>query len=196
MSSQQSSNQLCIIDGDYDVAYSDDSEANKSTNKLAKDKLDKLIESYMAKLNLNNENQIYSFSLLHSKDGSELYLNFLQSFGLNTSDLDNNVGGDVKTTQLQRTNNSHNNSSSFICFLISDFDQNDKVFIKLEEIQLKLANILNSLSLQPANNNGNDTMASSALANARALSSQKKQFMIFGWPVVYYCLENNLVSLN
>ena len=196
MSSQQSSNQLCIIDGDYDVAYSDDSEANKSTNKLAKDKLDKLIESYMAKLNLNNENQIYSFSLLHSKDGSELYLNFLQSFGLNTSDLDNNVGGDIKTTQLQRTNNSHNNSSSFICFLISDFDQNDKVFIKLEEIQLKLANILNSLSLQPANNNGNDTMASSALANARALSSQKKQFMIFGWPVVYYCLENNLVSLN
>ena len=196
MSSQQSSNQLCIIDGDYDVAYSDDLDANKSPNKLAKDKLDKLIESYMAKLNLKNENQIYSFSLLHSKDGSELYLNFLQSFGLNTSDLDNNVGGDVKTTQLQRTNNSHNNSSSFICFLISDFDQNDKVFIKLEEIQLKLANILNSLSLQPANNNGNDTMANSALANARALSSQKKQFMIFGWPVVYYCLENNLVSLN
>ena len=204
-------NQVCIIDGDYDVTACKHGADDK--NDQLSDKLTRLIESYKAKLQLNSDTSAsiiadhhmdtsngsadYSkFVLIHSKDGSELYTNLLQSFGLNTSDLDSTLSSGVDTTMStvvsttntagsstaskpqQRTHNS--NYTTFVCFLISDFDQNDKVFVKLEETQLKLSNFLNALNMS----------ASSSLTT----SASQKRFMIFGWPVLHYCLENNLVS--
>ena len=197
-------NQVCIIDGDYNVTFqsSQISASCSPVSKRIQEKLSQLIDSYKSKMKLNADNQEgtqletsasdYSkFVLIHSKDGSELYTNLLQSFGLNVSDLDNTLnsnagggdttmstvvtsGGVVNKTQ-QRTTNT--NYTTFVCFLISDFDQNDKVFAKLEETQLKLSNFLNALS--------------SNLTNTS--SASQKRFMIFGWPVLHYCLENNLV---
>ena len=199
---------MCIIEGDYNLTTATINDDEKKTTRQVHDqRLTQLIESYKTKLNLHNSHTLdveaetssskttlsdYSkFTLIHSKDGSELYTSILQSCGLNASDLDNTInsaanGGDTTVStivaangankaQQQRTAN--NIYTTFICFLISDFDQDDNVFIKLEETQLKLSNFLSALNLATPNSSHNS----------------QKRFMIFGWPVLYYCLENSLV---
>lgn len=194
-----SSNQVCVIEGDYNVTYDAASPSKQSEDK----RLSQLIESYKKKLNLATDassesssssktaSEYSKFTLIHSKDGSELYTSILQSFGLTASDLDNTINsanGDTTVStivtangtnkaQQQRTTNS--NYTTFICFLINDFDQNDNVFTKLEETQLKLCNFLNTLNHATAHTSQNGNI--------------QKRFMIFGWPVLHYCLENSLV---
>jgi len=210
-------NQVCIIEGDYNLTtapVNDDEKKStlSSARQVHDQRLTQLIEAYKTKLNLHNSHTLedgdaemssskttlsdYSkFTLIHSKDGSELYTSILQSCGLNASDLDNTInsganGGDTTVStivaangankaQQQRTAN--NIYTTFICFLISDFDQDDNVFIKLEETQLKLSNFLSALNLATAN------------SSHSGQNNSQKRFMIFGWPVLYYCLENSLV---
>lgn len=84
-----------------------------------------------------------------------------------------------------------NNGSNFVCFLVSDFDQSDCVFLKLEESQAKLSSIFNSL-------NQSNTLTNSTLTASNQSASQapfNKRFLIFGWPVVYHCLQNQMVSV-
>lgn len=179
-------NQLCVIEGDYRIksdlsigASGKTSQNHKqSSQKYNNQRINELIDNY--KLIRNSDN---SFQLIHSKDGSELYSNLLSSFGINNSDLD-------RTLTQRSTNNStlnYSNTNSYICFLINDFDQDDDVFLKLEETQLKLSNLMNSLNQSALTTTINTTITGSS-------SIQQKRFIIYGWPVLYYCLRNQLVS--
>lgn len=88
---------------------------------------------------------------------------------------------------------SHQNSS-YIAFVISDFDTNDRVFTRLEEAQFKLTNLSNlnttALSTVSSTSSFNLTLANNNNANS---SQQPRRFMIFGWPVIYFCIKNELV---
>ncbi len=186
-------NQLCVIDGEYKIKTEDCANRNE--------KLTNLIESYQLKL---KNNQIAGsdnndFVLLHSKDGSELCTSLLQSLGAYDFDSTMNstlTNNDKSVNLTQRFTNT--GLSNFVCFLISDFDQNDCVFLKLEETQAKLSSIFNSLNNTASTTLTNNTVIHN-ITNSSASNSQisfNKRFLIFGWPVLNYCLQNNIVRYH
>ena len=168
-----SSNQVCVIDGDY-------ADVNAVHSSLTQ-----LIDVYKSKL----RDDSCQFALLHSKDGSELYTSLLQSFGLSVAssslDLDNTAAtsasssdttvSTVKVQQQHRT--TAGLYTTFICFVVSDFDANDRCFVKLEETQLKLSNFVSAHANSPPSPHR---------------QQQHKRFMIFGWPVLHHCLTGGL----
>lgn len=191
-------NQLCVIEGDF--KFSGFGKAIKQDNF----KITDLIESYKFSLK-NNTTNIKStddisnllgnndFVIIHSKDGSDIFSNILQNLS-NTYDFDSTL------VHNSSVHNNHNNSTIlnesktanqrgsstnglFVCFLISDFDQNDTVFTKLEETQSKICSFFNAT----VNSTVNSTVINTKLTT---------RFMVFGWPVINYCLENNLNLSN
>ena len=113
--------------------------------------------------------------------------------------LSNTYDFDSTLVHNSSVHNNHNNSTIlnesktanqrgsstnglFVCFLISDFDQNDTVFTKLEETQSKICSFFNAT----VNSTVNSTVINTKLTT---------RFMVFGWPVINYCLENNLVFM-
>ncbi len=132
-------------------------------------KLTNLIESYQLKL---KNNQIFDSTMNSTLTNNDKSANLTQRF--------TNAG-----------------SSNFVCFIISDFDlQNDCVFLKLEETQAKLSSMYNSFK-----NTASTTLTNSAviqnITNPTTSNSQisfNKRFLIFGWPVLDYCSQNNIVS--
>ena len=190
-------NQLCVLEGEYKIqAHLKALKKNDSTNLNIND----LIECYKSKFLNNNTNEQQSlgdeFVLVHSKDGVEVYSNLMQHLNstydfdatlLNTQNQNSSAlmnDTRVLASSTMRTNNNTNNSnSSYVCFLINDFDQTDNNFIKLEETQAKICSFFNTIS----NNTLNAT-------NANIIGNVSKRFMIFGWPVLNYCLENNMVK--
>ena len=168
------------------------------------------------------ETEARPLHVVYSKDGSELLNSLLSSYGLTSlvNDMDNSK---LQKTihHFATTSNIHSsaanlaaeaetvvgggggggggscslaNLSNFICFLISDFDQNDSVFIKLEEIQLKINNLLSLKSLGGGGGGGGSSHASTSdLASA---TLPQKRFIIFGWPVLYHCIKNEIVNLE
>ena len=185
-------NQICVIDGDYKMKTGSPTQAG-SKRVSASAKLNSLIERYKAKLGADSPDE---FVLVHSKDGSELCSSLLQ--GLGVADFETTLVNATLTSETSKSGCStgqrfsHNNlASSFVCFVVSDFDQNDLVFIKLEETQAKLASLyssLNSSNITAINTNNTLTNASISF------NSFHKRFMIFGWPVLKFCMDNNLVS--
>ena len=183
-------NQICVIDGDYKMKTGSP-QAGKRVSTSAK--LNSLIERYKAKLGADSPDE---FVLVHSKDGSELCSSLLQ--GLGVADFETTlVNATLTCSETSKSGCtsqrfSHNNlASSFVCFVVSDFDQNDLVFIKLEETQTKLASLyssLNSSNITAINTNNTLTNASISF------NSFHKRFMIFGWPVIKFCMDNNLVT--
>lgn len=213
MSLTQHINHLCVINGDYKILKKDLQSETSLGEKVQNgiDKLNELIEFY--KINLQQQGHDECFQLLHSKDGSELFGNLFASFGLSSAvtnsetllnEILENFGTGTQQYQrlaIQHFNNNNNNSSCYICFIISDFDQSDSNFLKLEDVQLKLTNFVNS-------NSQNQSAITSNTSSAHLLSTsnmsvvqttqsngQQKRFMIFGWPVLYYCIKNDLVRI-
>lgn len=216
MSLTQHINHLCVLSGDYKILKKDLQNEKSLGEKVQNgiDKLNELIEFY--KINLQQQGHDECFELIHSRDGSELYGSLVVNFGLDsaiehsetTMDNINEILGNFgsSTHQYQRLaihhfNNNNNNSSSYICFIVSDFDQSDSSFLHLEDMQLKLTNFVNSI-----NNTQNQSGLTCNSSNAHSMSSknlsikqtnqsnsQQKRFMIFGWPVLYYCIKNDLV---
>ena len=194
--SHHSSNQLCVIEGDYNLTKYNNSNQVKSSSPSKKSaniaKLNELIEAYKSKYpSITNESGV-ELMVIHSKDGSELCMNLLNNLGLtpngsnqNSTTLSTTLNEfDLTTTTTTTLSTANSNQryvssslTNFVCFIIPDFDQNDKVFLKLEETQSKLTNLFNNL--QSSN-------------QSSKLLSQQKRFMIFGWPVLNYCLHNNL----
>ena len=183
-------NQLCVLEGDYKLqthlkAFN---KKNDSTNFNIND----LIECYKSKFLNEQQQSVDEFVLVHSKDGGfEVYSNLMQHLNstydfdatlLNTLNHNNSTlnSTETKTTQQAPVRN----NSSFVCFLISDFDQNDSNFTKLEETQTKICSFFNTIS--------NNTL--NATTNTTIIGNVSKRFMIFGWPVLNYCLENNMVN--
>jgi hypothetical protein len=191
--SHHSLNQLCVIEGDYNLTKYNNpqvkpSSPSKKSASIAK--LNELVEAYKSKYpTIINESET-ELMVIHSKDGSELCMNLLNSFGL-SSNVSNQNSTTLSTTlnefdltttttttlSTANTNQRYVSSSltNFVCFIIPDFDQSDKVFLKLEETQSKLTNLFNNLQNQSSK-----------------LIPQQKRFMIFGWPVLNYCLHNNI----
>jgi hypothetical protein len=146
-----SSNQVCVIDGDYTIG---DTKNNTA--------LTELLAAYKSTLNIKtaeNSPDYSKFALIHSKDGSELCSHLLASFGLlhlmPPDGLERHPdGGDesssdmhTQTPKLQQRTHHHSSYTNFICFIVSDFDhESDRVFAKLEETQLKLGNFLSGLN--------------------------------------------------
>ncbi|CAF0879713.1 unnamed protein product [Brachionus calyciflorus] len=214
MSLIQHINHLCVINGDYKILKKELKNDGNDNPQNGMDKLNELIEFY--KINLQQQGQDECFQLIHSRDGNELYTSLLNSFGLNsiaTNDLDKTISNlneilslnsapgaqQYQRLAIQHLNNNNNNSSSYICFIISDFDQSDSIFLKLEETQLKLTNFINSINgAQAANLTSNTSSAhllstsNMSILQANQSSSHQKRFMIFGWPVLYYCIKNDL----
>lgn len=216
MSLTQHINHLCVLNGDYKILKKDLQNEKSLGEKVQNgiDKLNELIEFY--KINLQQQGHDECFQLIHSKDGSELYGNLVTSFGLgaaiansettlnNINEILGNFGSGAQQYQrlaIQHFNNNNNNSSCYICFIVSDFDQSDSSFVQLEDVQLKLTNFVNSI-----NNSQNQSGVTSNSSNANLMSNtntsiiqtnqsngQQKRFMIFGWPVLYYCIKNDLV---
>ncbi|RNA42970.1 hypothetical protein BpHYR1_011384 [Brachionus plicatilis] len=219
MSLTQHINHLCVLNGDYKILKKDLQNETSLGEKVQNgiDKLNELIEFY--KINLQQQGHDECFQLVHSNDGSELFGNLFSSFGLtsvgtdsetnlnNLNEILSSFGSGAQQYQrlaIQHFNNNNNNSSCYICFIISDFDQTDPNFLKLEDIQLKLTNFVNSI-----NNSQNQSSITSNASSVHLLSTsnmslihnnqsngQQKRFMIYGWPVLYYCIKNDLVSVT
>ena len=121
--------QICVIDGDY-------SEFND---------LNELVKQYIAKFP-----QVKN---IKSIDGSELYKNYELT---NNSTIFNNdsINIDKENTTIASTtitgsstapNRYHvdildDQNVTFTCFLLNNFDNSNKIFSKLEEVQTKCSN--------------------------------------------------------
>lgn len=201
-------NQLCVIEGDYKIDTENNIEVSKNNKSPSKtlvsnnEKLNTLIESYNLKIKNNQigteKHPSNDFVILHSKDGSELCSSLLQSLGaydFDTTLINSTVTNDKSLNINQRYTSS--GGSNFVCFLVSDFDQNDCVFLKLEETQSKLSSIFNSLNNSASTTITNNTITNNNSHNNTTTSSPNfnKRFLIFGWPVLNHCLENNM-NLN
>jgi hypothetical protein len=218
-------NQLCIIEGTYCMngeqedsndganiqscplpSIKTQSKAQPEATSLAQ--IDELVENYKFKLlNSSNDTQTNTFLIMHSIDGGEL----LSALGLDS--IDPVVGNSSNNQRAAALFGSHS-STSYICFLISDFDQSDAKFIKLEESQAKHAS-LNSLNQTLSSSNSCNTTMSSLMATAAGASNpnstlnssnmlagqygqlqhQPRRLMIYGWPIIHYCY-NNSISLT
>lgn len=185
---------LCVIEGDYRIIQLKSLKKHDSgLSPLGK--INELIDLYKAKL-INEQDSASlianDYSIIHSKDGSEICSNLIQNLSatydfdatlINSTVINNSINNSAIEPKSQRLTST---SSSFVCFVINDFDQNDNVFLKLEETQSKICSVLNALN--------NTTMGS---VNTTVINMNlTKRFMIFGWPVLNHCLENNLVSFN
>ena len=205
-------NHLCLIEGDYKLSKKSIHDLKEHLSKRnakiknlqidsSKSRIDDLIEMY--KVNLDDSEELKTLNIIYSKDGSELLNYLLNNYGLTSSINETDSAAQLpKTIQhfsttsnlLDPTNTSNNN---FICFLINDFDQNDQAFLKLEEIQLKINSLLSLKSINGANP-PNSTVSTSTL-NATAAqqnNNSHKRFIIFGWPVLYNCVRNELSLKN
>lgn len=179
-------NQICIIDGKFMIVEADDAK------EINFKKLLELVEHYRLKLKNNliqlppesatNSNQ---FQLTESLNGSEVYQSLLHSLGI--SDIDSQLQGASETPGAAGPKSSVaiRSLSDYVCFIIADFDQEDSTFLKLEEIQSKLGNLFNTLSQA--------STTSSANLHQAATMAEQKRFIIYGWPILYHCIENNLV---
>lgn len=171
------SNHLCILDGNYHQIV------RKTVNNL---QIKDLVESYLA-----SEVEVAhtgDLNIIYTKDGGADLVNQLINNcsaalveGLETSSSTTDTT--TTTTNANECSHVHTTTSSqlaknntnkkFICFIINDFDQNDQMFAQLEEIQLKLNNLTAQNSI---------------------LDSSTKKFVIFGWPVLHYCVKNEIVN--
>jgi hypothetical protein len=219
-------NQLCIIEGTYRMSGeqidSKDEEKisehndyrSPSVKRLAKAtpeatsliQIDELVENYKFKLlNSSNDTQTNTFLIMHSKDGGEL----LNALCLDS--VDPIVSNSSNNQRAAIIGSSHN--ANYICFIVSDFDQSDSKFIKLEETQAKYA-ALNSLNQTLSTSNSCNTTISSLMPTATVsnpnatlnstnmapgqygqLQQQFRRLMIYGWPIIDYCY-NNSISLT
>ena len=122
-------NQICVIDADY-------SEFND---------LDELIRQYVAKFP--------QVKHVKSIDGSELYksyeLNYHAIILNNESIIDKGDNTTIASTTLTSTSVAPNryhidsiddHNVTYTCFLLNNFDNSNKIFSKLEDIQTKCSN--------------------------------------------------------
>jgi hypothetical protein len=204
-------NHLCIIEGEYQVSRRAvaDLKAHLKLNASGHDpaassRVEELINIYKQSI---SDQDARALSVVYSKDGSELLSHLLNTHGLGNlltelnatsstaESLAKTIHHFTTTSNLASSGDSvvniHTSISSnvnFICFIINDFDQYDQVFIKLEEIQLKINNLLSLKS---------DTASSATTStSALAVNNQQphKRFIIFGWPVLHHCLLNQIVN--
>ena len=216
-------NQLCVIEGDFKLsnkygnvnrgsvkqASSSLSSTSTCCSPLVKrvnlessvsilypsiEKLNDLLDSYKQKIKSNSSTTLDEFVVMYSKDGSEICSSLMQSLSsdFDTTLVNSTVIETKSMTQIQRIP-INNSGSNFVCFIISDFDQNDPIYLKLEETQAKLSPIFSSLNSSVASStvNNNSTLTSMNIS----CNNLNKRFLIFGWPVLQHCIENNLVLL-
>jgi hypothetical protein len=210
-------NQLCIIEGDYQITKRNLSDLRELILKKSdaknlipnnKNQISEFIDLYMSNLSDHDSKPL---NVIYSKDGAEVLNHLLNNYGLAslveaataiTARTDQKTTATIHhfntTSNLAASSSSiHNSSSSsahFICFIINDFDQNDQIFLKLEEIQLKINNLLNLKSTTSTNNNlAANVSTTSLISHHQAAHNNHKRFIIFGWPVLYHCLRNEIV---
>lgn len=180
-------NKLCIIEGDFDLSYL--KSAKKCDSSISS--LNELIDWYKSK---SSERVVESstgensndYVVINSADGSELCASLLQDMST-TYDIDATL---INNNTIINANNNPNesklvsrvSSSSFVCFLLNDFNQEDSVFLKLEETQSKISSILNAIN--------NTTLNTS---NTTMINNSSSRILIFGWPILNHCYESNLV---
>jgi hypothetical protein len=214
-------NHLCIIEGEYQVSKRTLSELraqlklDPSLSAASCSRIEEFIDMY--KQNLADQDA-RSLSVVYSKDGSELLTYLLNNYGLasllteqNANDASSsaktihhfntvsNLAAGESTANIHSSASSNNNSSAhFICFIINDFEQSDQIFLKLEEIQLKINNLLNLKSTASSSSSSSGGQGLAATTSTSALVSNQaphKRFIIFGWPVLFHCIKNEIVSL-
>ena len=187
-------NQLCVIESDFRFLHL--SKTKKQENYGITDLLESYKQSLSARISNSNDSDNLTivannndFLIVHAKDGNEICSNLLQNPS-NTYDFDSTLVNNTascnnhnNSTILNETKSVHQRGSSsnglFICFIIGDFDQNDSVFAKLEETQSKICSFFN-------------TTINSTVINTNVT----RRFMVFGWPIINYCLENNMVNFS
>jgi hypothetical protein len=121
--------QICVIDGDY-------SEFND---------LNDLIKQYTSKFQ--------KVKYINSKDGSEIYKDYELLLNNNTTIFNNDsINIDKENTTIASTtlitsstapNRYHDiddQNITYTCYLLNNFDNNNKIFTKLEDIQTKCSN--------------------------------------------------------
>ena len=185
-------NKICVIEGEFEFNHL------KSLNKCDSNitSVNELIEWYKTKsFERGLESNLNEFVVIQSQDGNELCSNLIQDMST-TFDIDATViNNNTVINNTPTTNNNLNesklmrnsvSSSNFICFLVNDFNQEDSTFLRLEETQTKISNIMNAINNTTLNTN-NATMINNSLA---------KRVLIFGWPILNHCYENNLSLLN
>jgi hypothetical protein len=121
-------NQICVIEGDY-------SEFND---------LNQLIGQYLAKFP--------QVKHIKSIDGSELFKNYELNYNttiLNNESIIDKDNTTIASTTLTNTSSAPNRyhidsfddqNVTYTCFLVNNFDNTNKIFSKLEEIQTKCSN--------------------------------------------------------
>lgn len=183
------------------------------------EKILELVEFY--RQNLSQIGSDENFELVHSKDGAELFAHMLQAFGVmngeastsTASTLVPNETADKALSEFSTTmaasglfdrvshftvNSTLVESPSYIAFIVADFDSDhDRVFARLEDAQFKLTNLA-SLASSPATAATLATLSFASFNFTQSLaavgSAAQKRFIIVGWPVVYYCIKNELVN--
>lgn len=197
-----------IIDGKYmivEVDYVKEKNYEKLRELIAHYKLKLKSNLIQSQLDEPNDQQQAtttgaSLEIVESKDGADVYAPMLKMMGVSMADLEatvqqNHMAAAASTNetalsaqqQQQPANSAQPRAVSlfknghFVCFLIYDFDQDDRVFAKLEDVQSRFSSYL-------AN------MAASHQLNT--VTAVQRRIIIYGWPILYHCIENNLNLAN
>lgn len=197
-------------------AVGNGSSGESSSNNSSK--VIELIEFYRKSLSQIQSDE--TFELVQSKDGAELFGNMLKTYGVTGGgdSLPNEVSDkalgeflSVMTasglfdrvshfTVNQATTTTLAESPSYVAFVVADFDSDhDRAFARLEDAQFKLTNLATIASSTSSTALASLSFASfnftpsylAMLANSN--SQPQKRFIIVGWPVIYYCIKNELV---
>ncbi len=106
MSEPSSINQLCVIDGCFNL-----SSLNSSGNSLAK--LNELIEKYREKFASGDDDK---FEILHSKDGSEVCSSLVDLI----NSIDSNSDAVISSGSVQR-HTANPSLTNFVCFVKQNY---------------------------------------------------------------------------
>lgn len=211
------SNYLCIIDGNYKIykTRADVANGEASGEDDGGQKMLDLVEFYRQSLTQAGSEE--TFNEVNSKDGSELFEHMLQAFGVASgaggqttlsSDMADKALSEFSTVMsssglFERVSHYTVNSSlaetpSYIAFVVADFDpDHDRAFARLEDAQFKLTNLSTlaaSSGAALATVSFNSLHFTHTLAASASGAHPQKRFLIIGWPVLYYCIKNELVS--
>jgi hypothetical protein len=208
--------------------------ATTATPLSTRHKIDELIEYYKLNLSNSGQNEKFKVvhskdgSELYTQLLASFGLSSMSTTINSEIDMDKTITtlgeylNNRTLTQFQRTshinlnnnnnNNANNNTCSsvsnenanYICFVISDFDTNERVFARLEEAQFKLTNFNNmnpnatalSTTTTSCSSFNNFTLMNGTSSNSSSSPSQQCRFMIFGWPIVYFCIKNEMVCCS
>lgn len=199
------SNYLCIIDGEYKIYKT--REDIGTVGGSNGDKMVELVEFY--RQNLAQIGCDEAFNLVHSRDGRELFAFMLKAFGVISGESDEvadkaleefssvmNASGLYDRISHYTVNSSLVESPSYIAFVVADFDpDNDRAFARLEEAQFKLTNLA---SVAASSGAALATLSMTSFNFTQTLTTPahpQKRFIIVGWPVIYHCIKNELVTL-